>query len=688
MTRDKRCKYCKRQDCNKESNTKCLHAKCLHAKCVKADNIKAKNIKANDIQTDNIVTKTLTTDSANIQDLTITSINGIDFDCLTPYSLNVSGVITPVVYVDGEPQQPPNPGNFNQAVLNDLWFLNQLALDFTNLDADSGRLRNAILNNFYNCQTCPTPNLTACNCPVPGYAVFTGSILAAPSGSTSTQLKVTAILAESLTNCPPGAGTIKIGDMIFGSNQQFLSSTIISQVSGTPGGIGTYLISNKFNDYSQATPSQRMLALANLTTEECVGVPLRIYGVETLSVGPFDDCGHVLDAIAYNLNMANKTLSTKVAAVYVQVGWQAPGEGVSIQGLVIDTRQFDPSILSFGEQMNNNVLLPTDLINSIAIFNVPGRVTNAVAQLAVYVEDGLEILIPDTSTSSNRANTSNKAVQAVTGVTTNFSASFTPSAALSQDLQQTFTIPPGAKTVRFNAFGGGGGGSSTNANIVFNPPNGGGGGGGSGFSLGDDIVINLENPVTAFTTINVVLGMGGSPDNDGGMTVVTLSGPNGGEQYGAAGGKKGGPVNLLVAGDGGAGYYGGGGGGSADFTGPGNGGMGSANAAGCQNGKPGCTELTFECSSRGQGGRGGAAAAAAPAVCQSGGRGGEGTSDSGGGGGGGGVGGGNGGLIIKGGDGRGGDATQPAAGGGGAAGNGYFGGKGANGYFTGPFYTF
>ena len=665
MTR-KKCKSCnscheqRDERCNDSLTVKCIHTKYIRAKCIKANNIKANNIK----------TKTLTADSANIKDITVTSINGIDFDCLNSSSVNVSGVITPVVYVDGEPQQPPNPGNFNQAVLDDLWIFNQLAKDITNLDADSGRLRNAILNNFYECETCPAPNLSSCSCPVPGYAVFTGSISTAPSGSTSTQLQVTSILTESLTDCPPSAGTIRVGDMIFGSDQQILSSTIVSQVSGTPGGVGTYLISNKFNDYSQAVASQRMLSLANLTTEECVNVPLRIYGVETLSVGPLDSCGHVLDAISYNLNMANKTLSTKVAAVYVQVGWQAPGSGTNIQGLVIDTKQFDPSILSFGEQMNNNVLLPTDLINSIAIFNVPGSIINAVVQLAVYVEDGLEVLIPEAGSSS-----ASKAVQSVIGPTTNFSASFSPSSALSSNLQQTFTIPTGAKTVRFNAFGGGGGGSSPSNSFG----TGGGGGGGSGFNLGTDIVINLET--TPFNIINVLLGLGGSSDTDGGMTVVTLIGENSVQQFGAAGGKSGGPINNFIAGDGGAGYFGGGGGGAgAPELGPGKGGIGSAIGVGCPNGQPG--------ESDGEGGNGGSP------DCVSGGAGGEQFSEIqeyGAGGGGGGSGGGAGGALGVDRDENGGNANQPSSGGGGAYGRpnvGFLGGKGGNGYFVGPFYTF
>ena len=393
-----------------------------------------KRLNAVDIKTKTITGATgtftnLTVENATVNNLNATTINGIDFDCLNS-SFNISGVITPVEYVNGEPVQPDNPGNFNQDVLDDLWTFNQLANAVTNADANSGRLRNAILNNFYGCTGCPAPNISDCVCPVPGYAVFTGSIAAnSATGATGTTLTVSAILSESLTDCSDIAGTLEVGQMIFleNTNQQFFASTIVSQLTGVTGGAGTYLIHNNFNNYTQVIGSQRMLALFNLTPlEDCANVPLRIYGVETLSVGPTGPCNHLIDAIAYNINIANKTLQTKLAAVYVQLGWKAPGAtgAADIQGISIDTKQFDPSILSFGEQMNNNVLLPTDLITNISFFNRLNDEVNAVVQLAVYVEDGLEVLIPESGSSSSSSMFQTRAIGDVSSPNSNFAASF------------------------------------------------------------------------------------------------------------------------------------------------------------------------------------------------------------------------------------------------------------------------
>lgn len=382
-------------------------------KNLKVKNGKIQNLRACDINAKTVTGVTGTFENLTVNNLNATTLNGVDVSCLNA-SQNIAGVITPVTYVNGVPQQPANPGNFNQQVLDELWQLNQLAVSVTNLDAAYGRLRNLILNNFYNCTVCPEPQLEACNCPIPTYAVFTGNI-------TGNQLTVTAIQNTSYTSCPPAFGTIQIGQRIYGQTTQFLASTIVSQVSGVPGGTGVYTIQNNFDDYSTNVPAQTMLSISDLGIEECAAVPLRIYGVETLSVGPLD-CDQIMDAISYNINIANKTLDTKFAAVYVQVGWQAGATGaVNIQGLSIDTKQFDNSILSFGEQMNNNILLPTDLIGFISSFNRGTNVVNAVIQLAVYIEDGLEVFIPESATSSQ---VQARQVSQVTQSPNNYAVSF------------------------------------------------------------------------------------------------------------------------------------------------------------------------------------------------------------------------------------------------------------------------
>ena len=84
----------------------------------------------------------------------------------------------------------------------------------------------------------------------------------------------------------PTQGTIKIGQRIYGRSSQFLSFTIIEQNSGSPGGIGTYTIKNNFDNYMEIVLEQDILSISDDGIEECGAIPLRIYGVETLSIGP------------------------------------------------------------------------------------------------------------------------------------------------------------------------------------------------------------------------------------------------------------------------------------------------------------------------------------------------------------------------------------------------------------------
>ena len=349
-------------------------------------NLKACTINTKTIKGSTGIFSDLSAENLVVNNLNTQTLNGVDFNCLKSIT-NISGTITPIIYINGVPQQPNNPGGFNQQVLDELWNLNKLAVSVTNLDAAYGRLRTLILNNFYGCQVCPSIDETNCNCPIPSYAVFIGSI----SGNT---LTVTSLLDTTYTSCPPSIGNIRIGQRIYGQTTTFLSSVIVSQNAGQTGGIGTYTIRNNFDDYSDIVESETMLSVSDIGLEECAAVPLRIYGLETLSVGP-RDCNQILSAISYNINIANKTLNSKLAAVYVQLGYQNGDGPVNIQGFSIDTKQFDNSIVSFGEQMNNNILLPTELIGSIATLNRNSSSINAVVQLVVYVEDGLEVFIPE-----------------------------------------------------------------------------------------------------------------------------------------------------------------------------------------------------------------------------------------------------------------------------------------------------
>jgi len=378
-----------------------------HAKIKKAC---IKNLHAKNIYTDNLEAK-----NGEIKTLTTESINGRSVDCLFSNPGNIQGKITPVKYMNGEPQQPNNPGNFNQKVLDELWFLNRLSSAFTNLDSAYGRLKKVILSGFYDCAICPEPELKNCNCPIPYYAVFKGSI-------SNNILNVTEILDTSYTNCPPEKGTIKLGQRLFGKPNKFLNTVITGQMSGESGGVGTYSLENNFNEIINVN-EEDMLSLSDVGTEECASIPLKIYGVETLSIGPIGECENITSVLNYNFNISNKNLDTKVAAVYVQVGWEDLNTNeVNIQGLIIDTKQFDYSILSFGEQMNNNVIIPSDLTDIIYKFN-SGSIVNSVVQLVLFIEDGLEVFFPESEASSSILKKEIKSKAVVTN-NNNYSVSF------------------------------------------------------------------------------------------------------------------------------------------------------------------------------------------------------------------------------------------------------------------------
>ena len=677
--------------CDKHGYDKFEKIKARHA-CIK--DLKSKDIKTETIQGVTGSFQDLTSDNATFTNLNATTINGVDANCNPTF--NGAGVITPVVYENGEPQPPDNPSNINPLVLDELWTFNKLANLFTNLDSESGRLRSAILNKFYNCDNiCPAYNLSDCECPTGptgGYAVFEGEIESNGStGATGTILKVTNIKNESLIDgCPDTKGIIGTDQRIFIKDVQYPSSTIVSQISGATGSTGSYLIKNDFNNYSSSVVSPNMLSLSDSGFEDCVNVPMRIYGVETLSATDFSSsCGSIMSTISYNLNIVNRSATPKIAAVYVQVGYLEPGlnSTVAIKGIEIDTRQFKPSILSFGEQMNNTVILPTALMEMVASANFPG-IVNGVVQLAVYVEDGMDVLIPD----SNEGEVASRNVTEIIPSTTNYATNFVSSASLDSSLVETFTVPPKAKTLTYNIFGGGGGGGNGDATS-----SGGGGGGGSGFDLGGENsysgpqTIDLTTSGNDVRKITVRKGRGGKGGEArffgadgarGGITTITLDGPGfsgTNTATGGFGGKSGsfrrGPDGPIPGGLGGRGAYGGGGG-----SPEGKGGMGTADAGSCQNGSDASEKFS------GSGG----APKASNGTCLPGGSGLENFRIAGGGGGGG----------FGGGDGGGEDSEgfsslstspiRPSAGGGGGGGGITLtrGTDGADGYIDGPHYTF
>ena len=550
QTKSNKCKDNCKDKCNDGCNDK-------NSDYEKIKNLKSKNLKAQNILACHIETKNITADSATFSDLTTnslavtnlnaTTLNGKNLFC--DNSFKISGVITPVQYVNGEPVQPINPVGLNTLVLDRLWKLNILANGFTNLDAADTRYKNYLLQNFYDCKPCPNgSNFTPTGCvfkPVQT-ALFTGSVSgnSGPSGSNNL-LIVTQILPVNIINGNPGnsdIGIISVGQRVYPENSETYF-VIREQLTGAAGATGTYRVDNSFNSVIDLQ-SQRMLAIKSNGLEECAAVPLRIYGVETLPYSginmgvsgmsgmssSINSCAtSVVDAVNYNINIANKLLNTRVAAVYLQVGWIGSNGRVVVQGLSIDTKQFDLSILSFGEQMNNNFLIPD---------NIKPDLSTGVVQISVYVEDGLEVFIPDAPTvnttptptvnatviSSNMNRALSRSVVATTGKATNYTVSFSSNISsglrLFYDNNGNFPITPGTKNISLKTVGGGGGGGVgyyvDDRSLGYYFP---GGGGGSGYEVIDNIDISsLKEP----NYIVVSIGKGGDAGQDGEPTVLTI----------------------------------------------------------------------------------------------------------------------------------------------------------------------
>jgi len=137
--------------CGKNNTTEKFHKINVEKACIK-------KIKCCDGYIDNLKSNILTSNegtitSLNSSNLVVTNING------SPYcpnnTNNLTNPITPIQYFGGNPIKPFNEG-FNQDVFDDLWFANQLTGLFLNLDTASGRYRNSILSEFYNCLPCPS----------------------------------------------------------------------------------------------------------------------------------------------------------------------------------------------------------------------------------------------------------------------------------------------------------------------------------------------------------------------------------------------------------------------------------------------------------------------------------------------------------------------------------------------------
>jgi hypothetical protein len=509
---------------NSKIDFETLKVKNLNVKNLKARQACIKNLKS---ETGNI--KDINSSNINTDNLIVSNINGI------PYCPNdgniVSGIITPISYINGEAQKPTNSG-FNEIVFNQLWDLTQLTGAFLNLDSSSGRYRNSLFSQFYNCNICPSFNTSLCPQETKGNA----SIIASIDGNI---LNINSFVS----------GEIEIGQKIFWKEfSPFITYTIIEKISEIQ-----YKVSNKRNDYSFSIPQQSMITLSDFIFEECINVPMNFYGIETIPIKIESKCSNVVSSVSYNLNIVNRTLETRLAAVYVLIGYIDPNdsENAILQSIEIDTKQFDPSLFSFGEQMNNTILLPTDLVNLASM-------KDGILQLVVYVEDGVDVIIPN-----NRTQTQNSIKTRNTSTTvspqTNYSISYTTntSSGLLIDSRQTllkyftpvvignteyFLVSDIRKNGTKITLSGGGGGSAINQDEST-------GGGGQGYQS----FIDLGPTNNTEFYFNIIFGTGGV-GTDGSSSIITFFNQNLVQtvQFTAKGGK----VSSI---DGGDGFSGGGG---------------------------------------------------------------------------------------------------------------------------------
>ena len=300
-----------------------------------------------------------------------------------------------------------------------------------------GREQIRCIRQAYGCEPqCPS------DCPVPSscQATFMGSI-------EGTTLTVTSIEA--------GSGLIQVGFEL-GSDVVFVEAVtlIVSQLTGTPGGVGTYQVS-----ISQTVTESLLWASVACPTPEngCAAVPaecipdpntcpLEVENLlyRTLTV-PFytnvpNPCGGVneegfpfatsrlLTVMGYNLDINNVTcnLAPRVCTVLLHYAYKGsntptpppldpcepcPGqlEPEDLQCLCLDPpaaeiqcgiirvncRQFEATInILLGENYSANIQIPLDVIEAmIAATPLPADPNNVIGafQLAIFIEDGIAV---------------------------------------------------------------------------------------------------------------------------------------------------------------------------------------------------------------------------------------------------------------------------------------------------------
>jgi hypothetical protein len=175
---------------------------------------------------------------------------------------------------------------------------------------------------------------------------------------------------------------------------------------------------------------------------EKLGLPtepgVKIFGYKTLPAG-FQGCDpnaiNSINSLSYDFEIINQELNLTtgllLASVYIQLGYVDKVSGdIVISELQIGNRQFQPSIDSvgsdtepfttsaFGEKFNGNLQLDDKTIN-LALSNMPDPNNTACLQLILYIEEGLDVYIPQSLQTNNRGFNTNGAtlIQASFGAT-------------------------------------------------------------------------------------------------------------------------------------------------------------------------------------------------------------------------------------------------------------------------------
>lgn len=265
-----------------------------------------------------------------------------------------------------------------------------------------GRLQIRLIDNFFGCVNCPPPTLSNCypSCPE-GTPTFNGTF-----NVDGTELTVNSIV--------PGTGLLSENSPVVVLDTRGNVGTLGAQISGTTGGVGVYnFVPETLTIPVGPTDLQSLNEVCECPdgSGDCPAVPLNIWGVKALPPrlvtrcggtgatgatggvpGP-DDSVSFLSGIAFNLSVKNLTADLATRVVYVLTLVSFVENGVP-QTLILDiqAKQFGPTIDTLiGENYTGNVPIDTNLSQSLVDL-MPSFTDTPVIEMAVYAEDGLDIV--------------------------------------------------------------------------------------------------------------------------------------------------------------------------------------------------------------------------------------------------------------------------------------------------------